>query len=55
MTAASAQGASPEYFDKKGEINELRQLLRQVAMERDVTKKRDAIKKVIGFCLFCYT
>jgi len=40
---------SGQYFDKKGEVNELRQLLKQVGMGRDDTAKRDAIKKVIAY------
>ena len=36
--------ARPRYFDKKGEVNELRTLLRSVANERDQNKKREAIK-----------
>lgn len=37
------------YFDKKGEVNELKQLLRSVAMEKDNAKKRDVMKKVIAY------
>lgn len=37
------------YFDKKGEVNELQQLLRSVAMERDIAKKREVMKKVIAY------
>jgi len=37
------------YFDKKGEVNELRQLLRSVSMEKDNSKKRDVMKKVIAY------
>merc|ERR1719450_965537 len=37
------------YFDKKGEVHELRQLLRGAAADRDQQKKRDAIKKVIAY------
>lgn len=37
------------YFEKKGEVNELRQLLRGAATDRDPQKKRDAIKKVIAY------
>lgn len=37
------------YFDKKGEINELRQLLRQTLMEKNDEKRREAIKKVIAY------
>ncbi|CAD7974932.1 unnamed protein product [Amoebophrya sp. A25] len=38
------------YFDKKGEINELRTLLRQVMAEsNNEEKRRDALKKVIAY------
>ena len=51
---ATATGASlpvPQFFvdHKKGEVNELRLLLRAVSLERDLTKKRDVIKKVIAY------
>ena len=41
----------PQFFvdHKKGEVNELRLLLRAVSLERDATKKRDVIKKVIAY------
>lgn len=49
-----AQSGAPKpqssaYFEKKGEVNELRQLLRSAAADRDLQKKRDAIKKVIAY------
>lgn len=34
---------------KKGEVNELRILLRSVSLDRDLNKKRDVIKKVIAY------
>lgn len=34
---------------KKGEVNELRTLLRAVSIEKDINKKRDVIKKVIAY------
>ncbi|CAM9826876.1 unnamed protein product, partial [Ectocarpus sp. 6 AP-2014] len=39
------------YFvdQKKGEINELKQLLRAVSVDRDPKKKREVIKKVIAY------
>lgn len=39
------------YFteSRKGEVNELRNLLRNFATERDMKKKRDIIKKVIAY------
>mmetsp|Transcript_39746 Transcript_39746/g.91916 ORF Transcript_39746/g.91916 Transcript_39746/m.91916 type:complete len:831 (+) Transcript_39746:250-2742(+) len=37
------------YFEKKGEVHELRQLLRGASADRDQQKKRDAIKKVIAY------
>ena len=33
----------------KGEVNELKQLLKNLNVERDVKKKRDIIKKVIAY------
>mmetsp|Transcript_35627 Transcript_35627/g.81662 ORF Transcript_35627/g.81662 Transcript_35627/m.81662 type:complete len:619 (-) Transcript_35627:65-1921(-) len=36
-------------FEKKGEVHELRQLLRGAAADWDQQKKRDAIKKVIAY------
>mmetsp|Transcript_122521 Transcript_122521/g.357768 ORF Transcript_122521/g.357768 Transcript_122521/m.357768 type:complete len:838 (-) Transcript_122521:218-2731(-) len=49
-----AQSSAPRppgsaYFEKKGEVHELRQLLRGAAADRDQQKKRDAIKKVIAY------
>jgi hypothetical protein len=44
-------GAAPApYFidPKKSEVNELRALLRNPAIERDLKKKREVIKKVIA-------
>jgi len=39
------------YFteSKKGEVNELRNLLRNFEAERDVKKRREIIKKVIAY------
>jgi vesicle coat complex subunit len=34
---------------KKGEVNELRLLLRAVSLDKDPVKKRDIIKKVIAY------
>jgi len=50
----STPGAAPvpdSYFteSRKGEINELRNLLRGFATERDPQRKRDIIKKVIAY------
>jgi vesicle coat complex subunit len=45
-------GAVPDsYFteSRKGEVNELRNLLRNFSTERDFQKKRDIIKKVIAY------
>ena len=43
------------YFnDKKGEINDLKVLLRSNAVERDARKKRDVVKKVIAFMTLGY-
>eukprot|EP00624_Nannochloropsis_granulata_P006951 evm.model.NODE_5579_length_11332_cov_19.341246.5 len=46
------QGSSPPaYFvdTKKGEVSELKQLLKTLAVERDPKRKRDVIKKVIAY------
>ncbi|CAK5060108.1 unnamed protein product [Aphanomyces euteiches] len=42
---------NPNYFSdkKKGEVNELKNLLRDVTVERDAKKKREIIKKVIAY------
>jgi vesicle coat complex subunit len=49
-TTATA-GVPDSYFteSRKGEINELRTLLRAFATERDPQRKRDIIKKVIAY------
>jgi AP-4 complex subunit beta-1 len=46
-----AAGPPPQFFvdHKKGEVNELRQLLRNTSLEKDHMKKRDVIKKVIAY------
>ncbi|CAM9882468.1 unnamed protein product, partial [Choristocarpus tenellus] len=47
---ATVAKGQPYFVDqKKGEINELKQLLRNVGTERDNKKKRDVIKKVIAY------
>ena len=45
----SAASGNSAYFDKKGEVNELRQLLRSVAVQNDIGKARDAVKKTIAY------
>ncbi|KAH8051751.1 hypothetical protein JL722_10581 [Aureococcus anophagefferens] len=48
----SAAGQGSSYFQpdsKKGEVNELKTLLRNVGVERDPKRKRDVIKKVIAY------
>jgi AP-4 complex subunit beta-1 len=47
----SANTAGAGYFvdQKKGEVNELKALLKNINVERDVQKKRDVIKKVIAY------
>ncbi|RHY05137.1 hypothetical protein DYB25_010332, partial [Aphanomyces astaci] len=42
---------NPSYFSdkKKGEVNELKNLLRDSTVERDSKKKREIIKKVIAY------
>merc|ERR1719299_92116 len=46
---SSRSGGNSAYFEKKGEVHELRQLLRSAATDRDQQKKREAIKKVIAY------
>lgn len=46
---AQPPGAVAKPFEKKGEVHELRQLLRGAAVDKDQQKKRDAIKKVIAY------
>ncbi|KFG41821.1 HEAT repeat-containing protein, partial [Toxoplasma gondii FOU] len=43
--------AGPQFFvdQKRGELYELRQVLRSLPTERDVTKQRDALKKLIAY------
>ena len=44
-----AHSGNSAYFDKKGEVNELRQLLRSVAVQNNIVKARDAVKKTIAY------
>ena len=48
---AGVSNVPDSYFteSRKGEINELRNLLRGFATERDPQRKRDIIKKVIAY------
>ncbi|KAE8876273.1 Beta-adaptin-like protein A [Phytophthora fragariae] len=50
-TQRPAGGSNPSYFTdkKKGEVNELKNLLREVTVEKDVKRKREIIKKVIAY------
>ena len=47
----SGPGRDDSYFteSRKGEVNELRQLLRTFGVERDKQRKRDIMKKVIAY------
>ena len=49
--APGVAGVPDSYFteSRKGEVNELRNLLRNFATERDPQRKRDIIKKVIAY------
>lgn len=47
--APPAPGDSYFTESRKGEINELRNLLRGFAAERDPLRKRDIIKKVLAY------
>jgi vesicle coat complex subunit len=49
VQAQAPKPGGSSYFEKKGEVHELRQLLRGAAADRDQQKKRDAIKKVIAY------
>lgn len=47
-----ANKGNPNYFTdtkKKGEVNELKNLLREVTVEKDIKRKREIIKKVIAY------
>ena len=48
---ASGSGAGQPYFvdQKKGEVNELRQLLGKLSVQRDKKKMREVVKKVIAY------
>eukprot|EP01031_Cornospumella_fuschlensis_P030760 gene30760-37165_t len=47
---ASAHAATGYFVDqKKGEVNELKTLLKSVSADRDVKRKREVIKKVIAY------
>ena len=45
----SAAGAGYFVDQKKGEVNELKALLKNINVEKDIQKKRDVIKKVIAY------
>lgn len=47
--ATSTAGAGYFVDQKKGEVNELKALLKNINVERDVQKKREVIKKVIAY------
>uniref|UniRef100_K3WB21 AP complex subunit beta n=1 Tax=Globisporangium ultimum (strain ATCC 200006 / CBS 805.95 / DAOM BR144) TaxID=431595 RepID=K3WB21_GLOUD len=49
--ARPGASSNPNYFTdkKKGEVNELKNLLREVTVEKDVKRKREIIKKVIAY------
>lgn len=49
QSPSAAAGAGYFVDQKKGEVNELKQLLKNINIERDVNKKRDIIKKVIAY------
>ena len=46
---ADSSAPAPTFDYRKGEINELKTLLRSRTIERDVKKRREVIKKVIGY------
>lgn len=51
MAKAAGGAAGPAYFvqSKKGEVNELQQLLRNLKVQRDPVRKREVVKKVIAY------
>jgi len=49
MANPASRAPGSTYFEKKGEVHELRQLLKSAAHDKDQQKKRDAIKKVIAY------
>lgn len=49
MAQGGAPPRPPAPFEKKGEVHELRQLLRVAQQDKDQQKKRDALKKVIAY------
>ena len=48
---SSSSPSSSSYFtdSKKGEVNELKTLMRNINVEKDGKRKRDIIKKVIAY------
>ena len=48
---AGTQSGPPQFFvdNKKGEVSELKTMLKGIMNERDQTKRRDVIKKVIAY------
>nr|CCA20281.1 AP1 complex subunit beta putative [Albugo laibachii Nc14] len=49
-SGAPPRGANNYFSDKKkGEVNELKNLLREVTVEKDIKRKREIIKKVIAY------
>lgn len=51
LPASNTAAAATGYFvdQKKGEVNELKQLLKNINVERDPKRKREIIKKVIAY------
>ena len=51
MLSLSPQPSSSGYFvdQRKGEVSELKQLLKNIHLERDITRKRELFKKVIAY------
>ncbi|CAG9324707.1 unnamed protein product [Blepharisma stoltei] len=51
MASGQPTPAPPQFFvdSKKGEVNELKTLIKGIMTERDVKKRREAIKKVIAY------
>lgn len=51
IASPSLAGPGTGYFvdQRKGEVHELKQLLKNINVEKDVKRKRDIIKKVIAY------
>jgi hypothetical protein len=51
LAIRASSHAAVGYFvdEKKGEVNELKALLKNINVEKDIRRKREIIKKVIAY------